>query len=618
MTAPIQRGQPDAGDRVVCEHAIRCGGCPLIELPYSEQLEQKARQVTGALAPYPALDHVRTLRVESAEPFVAYRTRAKLVVGPRGDLGLYGRGGHDVVDIPGCRVLAPVLSEVAKALRDRIRTAASEGGPLAPAGGERQGALRAVDLREVRDRDTAPRALVTWVLDRARAPDRSTLQREADAFLRTVPAVVGVAANFQRAGAAQILGSETVHLAGASAAEDSVGASRHLATFGSFVQAHRGQAARIHGVIAEAVRRGSAAPRVLDLYGGSGAIALGLASRGAQVHLVESFAPAVAEAEAAARRQGLALRAECADAAVAVQRLADAHASFDAVVLNPPRRGASPAVRTAVARLEPGTIVYVSCDPRTFARDLDHFARLGYVAATIQPFDMIPLTDEVEAVAVLERGEQPPPRPVYEDDEILVVDKGAHEATSSETRGSPSLTDRVRSLPGASGAVAVLPLAADESGLVVFARKADGAATWSRLFAGPSAKVDFAVGARGILRAKGTIAKAKRGGASSAATRTRYVRRSVLSGHSLARATPEDASSRTVRRHMVAVDHPVLGDEPLGDRATNRHFAEKYGLDRAFLHRTRIEVDDERLHLVVESPIPGDLQALLDRLAPSS
>src|SRR5262249_24109511 len=131
-------------------------------------------------------------------------------------------------------------------------------------------------------------------------------------------------------------------------------------------------------------------PKLLDLYGGSGAIALALAQAGAEVHLVESFAPAVAHVEQAARKTNLPLRAEAADVSSALRRLSEQKVAFDAAVVNPPRRGMSPLARELVARLEVPLVAYVSCDPDTLARDLDHFTRLGYGVTTLRPLDMIP------------------------------------------------------------------------------------------------------------------------------------------------------------------------------------------------------------------------------------
>ncbi len=569
-----------------------------------------------ALARYAALDDVATEPVVPASPITGYRTRAKLIAGPGGALGLYARGGgHHVVDIPGCRVLAPALARVAAVLRVQIAAAGRDGGALAPLDSNGHGSLRAVDLREVLDGAGPSRVLVTFVFQRGRSAGREALEAIGADLIRSVPEVIGVAANFHDKEGPQILGSETVRLAGAATAPDRIGPSRHLATYGSFVQAHRGQAARIHEQIAEAVRRTGPAPRVLDLYGGSGAIALGLAAAGASVVLVESFAPAVAQAHAAAGDQGLALRADCADAGRRVQELAQKPEHFDAVVLNPPRRGASPAVRYGIARLAPATIIYVSCDPETLARDLDHLARLGYGTSAVRPFDMIPLSEEVETVAVLTRGPLPPPRVAYEDGDVLIVEKGPHEPITAQGEFSTCLMARVRTIPGAERAVPVNRLETETSGLTVFVREADQMPAWTRALAAPSGLSEHVVAVRGVIRAKGAVTRPIRDRGRTYPARTRYRRVAVFSGHSLVRVTAEPGRVHQIRRHMAAIGHPVLGDEKYGDAPTNRHFAEKYGLDRSFLHCARLELDHPRTgaRLVVEAPLAGDLRAVLDR-----
>ena len=91
------------------------------------------------------------------------------------------------------------------------------------------------------------------------------------------------------------------------------------------------------------------------------------------MRLVESFAPAVAQARAAAQAQGLDVEAECGDVAGALRGAGrEPRERFDAVVVNPPRRGMSPVAREWLARLESPLVAYVSCDPETLARDLDH------------------------------------------------------------------------------------------------------------------------------------------------------------------------------------------------------------------------------------------------------
>ncbi len=609
--------------RIECEHADRCGGCPIIALPYGEQLALKRGRVVQSIARYPALELVYTEPVAAAEPMISYRTRAKMIVAPGGKIGLFAKGGgHQVVDIPNCRVIATPLTKVAEAMRVRSVADSESGGPLAPfdpALGT--GTLRALDLREVRETPESPaRVLVTWVVQRTRVTSMDALRAAAERLMTEHPEVIGVSANLHEGEAPQILGAETVLLAGAPSARDALGASVHLATYGSFVQAHRGQATRVHSILAESL--GLRAPasgkpplRVLDLYGGSGAIALGLAAAGANVHLVESFAPAVAHAKQAAELQSLRVTGECGDVAGAVRALFEKGERFDAAVVNPPRRGMGPTAREWLARLEPAAIAYVSCDPDTLARDLDHFLRLGYATSELRPLDMIPLTDEVETIAILRRATIPAPRVFYEDDEVLVVEKGPHEPTAPQNEYGSSLLTRARRIPGAEEAVPVHRIDIGTSGLVMLAKKAEYVSRWAEALSSPNARKIYVAATRGVTPSKGAITRELREEGKMYPARTRYRRLAVASGHSVVRVIPEQGRTHQIRRHLAAIGHPVLGDDRYGHLPTNRFFEEKNGLDRAFLHCVRIELDHPRtnVRLMVEAPLPGDLRAVLER-----
>src|SRR5262249_59786935 len=122
-----------------------------------------------------------------------------------------------------------------------------------------------------------------------------------------------------------------------------------------------------------------------------------------------------------------AFEVRAGDAAKLLGELAKNGARFDVAITNPPRRGMPPAVRAALAALAPRWVAYVSCDPDTLCRDLDHLARLGYRAESLRPLDMIPLTDQVETVALLRPAAPPPQAFAFEDDEIFVIDRHAHD-----------------------------------------------------------------------------------------------------------------------------------------------------------------------------------------------
>ena len=79
--------------------------------------------------------------------------------------------------------------------------------------------------------------------------------------------------------------------------------------------------------------------------------------------------------------------------------------------------------------------------------------RLGYATTSLRPLDMIPLTEEVETLALLRREGVPAPRVAHEDHEIFVAEKGPHEPTVPQGEYAGSLLARARSIVGAGAAV---------------------------------------------------------------------------------------------------------------------------------------------------------------------
>lgn len=605
-----------AADEAVvhCVHQARCGGCPLIEQPYAEQLRVKEGRVRDALDAYGVLARSPLSRIVPADEIEQYRIRAKLVVGSKAQIGLYAGPSHELVDIPECRVLSPALLEVTEALRTLMRRNVT---PALQAYTRRgNGALSAVDLRETRA-DGPVAVLVTLIVARERAVTRDELTRAAQALRDACPSVSGVAVSFRAADAVQLLGSEPELLIGSARAPDRIGSAVHAASFGSFVQTHRGQAAKLHarvGAELGAALGGLARRHVLELYAGSGAMGLSLAHAGATVTLSEQQRPAAHAAEASAALHGAGriatLHGEAADVA---ESLAASGRRVDAVLVNPPRRGLSPRVRAALAALAPRAIAYVSCNPLTLARDLDALSRLGFVAARLQPLDMMPLTEEVETVALLRPAPVPAPEVVYEDDRLLVADKPSHESTTPQGERAGSLLERVRRLPECAEAVPVHRLDADTSGVCLFAKRPRFVPELAELLA--SSEKRYVALVRGMTSGKGVVNRALREEGHEILARTRYRRLDISGGHSLLAVFPEQGRKHQVRRHLAGLGHPVVGDRRYGHAATNRHFEERYGLDRAFLHCQSVTFGSGERARPFESPLPAELRTVLTALS---
>ena len=93
----------------------------------------------------------------------------------------------------------------------------------------------------------------------------------------------------------------------------------------------------------------------------------------------------------------------CGDAGEAAAELAARGLRPDAVVVDPPRKGMSAEAVAAVASMQPGRVVYVSCDPATLARDVLRFTEYGYELKKITAVDMFPRTCHVETIVLLQR-----------------------------------------------------------------------------------------------------------------------------------------------------------------------------------------------------------------------
>ena len=130
---------------------------------------------------------------------------------------------------------------------------------------------------------------------------------------------------------------------------------------------------------------------LLELYAGAGNLTRALVADGWRVTASDAIAPARTPDGAAY------VVATAADA------LARAAGPFDAIVLDPPRTGAADAI-DGIARHAPRTIVYVSCDPATLARDAERLVAAGYRATDAWPVDLMPQTAHVEVVLRLVRG----------------------------------------------------------------------------------------------------------------------------------------------------------------------------------------------------------------------
>jgi tRNA/tmRNA/rRNA uracil-C5-methylase (TrmA/RlmC/RlmD family) len=173
----------------------------------------------------------------------------------------------------------------------------------------------------------------------------------------------------------------------------------------AFFQTNTEMAAKLYDVVAEfAALEGW--ERVYDLYSGIGTIALTLAPRAGELWGIELIEPAVADAIAGARANGITkAKFFAGDVRLALRELLERAGRPDVLVVDPPRAGLSKKVVHRIIEASPKRIVYVSCNPTTLAPNAAELVEAGWTLKKVRPVDMFPQTHHIECVALFERDD---------------------------------------------------------------------------------------------------------------------------------------------------------------------------------------------------------------------
>ena len=370
-----------------CPGFGRCGGCLWQHMSYPAQLSAKHARVVAALG-----EGTKVSDVRPSPQLFGYRNKGKYVVGGAGShvvLGAYAPRSHQVIDTLGCRVVAPIIDEVAA----WVRGAAEQAG-LAPYNESTRGG----ELRYVVIREAAGDVMIALVV--APNTQRAKLEHVANALSKHT-AVRGLVAitNDRRDGAIVPSGSSAQVLLGHGHLVEELAGVKLEVGASEFLQVNRMQAQAMYARVTELAGdvRGK---RAVDLFAGLGGFGLHLARAGAEVIAVEIDRDASAQLRRAAERAGLPLTTIAGDARA---DLASQLGKADVVVVNPPRKGLSQSTRDLLAKLAPPTLIYVSCGPDSLGRDLAALRAHGWTPDVIEPFDLMPGTAQVETIVRLRR-----------------------------------------------------------------------------------------------------------------------------------------------------------------------------------------------------------------------
>jgi 23S rRNA (uracil1939-C5)-methyltransferase len=375
-----------------CRHfAEGCGGCTTQDLAPEAQLRAKEKTVRDVLA-RGALKRLEIRPIIAApEPWL-YRNRMEFSFHASGTLGMHVRGAwNKVFSLEECFLQSELSTRIVRATRDFVRArGTSLDDPEAHAG-----LLRLLVVRQGEDGATMVAAIT-----------RSGAWPEAEEWASVIagldPRVKSVLRGVNDAIPDRAPLSDVQVLRGEPFITDRLAGLRFKVGLETFFQTNTRGAERLVSVVRE-MAEPARGQLLVDLFCGVGTFTLALArDLAARVVGIELVPASIEAARENAALNGIAnVEFHAGDVKPLLPDVLEGEQP-DVVVLDPPRNGAGGKVMRRIARLGAGRVVYVSCGPKSLARDLQELIPFGYRIAAVQPLDLFPQTHHVETVVALD------------------------------------------------------------------------------------------------------------------------------------------------------------------------------------------------------------------------
>jgi len=389
-----------------CPYSGYCGGCKWQFLAYEKQLDYKRQHVAEALAHIGRIETVLVHGTIPSERLFGYRNKMEFSCSDRRwvlpkemdrddldrsfALGLHVPGTFNkVIDTEVCLLHPTLGNDILAHIRQAIKCS-----ELAPYGlKSHTGYWRFVMLRN-------SAFYGQWMVNIVTSYENTkAMEALAHQLMAQYPDVVSVVNNITARKSSVAIGESEVLVTGQPFLKERIGSFEFIISANSFFQTNSVGAQTLYDKTKEyADLQGH--ETVLDLYSGTGTIAIYLAGSAKHIIGIEQVEPAVSNAERNCRINHISnCRFVQGDIKDILPQLTE---KPQVVVIDPPRVGMHKDVIQELLRLAPERIVYVSCNPASLARDVALLSE-AYDLLEAQPVDMFPHTYHIETVAKLIR-----------------------------------------------------------------------------------------------------------------------------------------------------------------------------------------------------------------------
>lgn len=379
-----------------CPHFTSCGGCVWQHWDYTGQLKQKTAHVREVVEAQGFDSSLVKDTMGMDEPW-HYRNKMEFTFSPDGALGLHEQGNfRKIISLEQCLIAGKKMVEASMEVANWAKDHQLKGYDK----DAHEGLLRHLMVRQ-----SFVTGEIMLALFATEGPS-DHLQVAADDLVKRItenfPEVKSLLWLENTDWADRTQSEKTHVLAGRDFIYDEMDGYRFRLWFDTFFQTNPTQAQKLVDLAVE-MGQPKKTEKMIDLFCGVGTFSLPFANRVGKLAGIEIVETSIESAKRNAEDNGITNTYFLAkDARKGIDEVLESFGKPELLLLDPPRSGAGGKVMRRIGRSKPERIVYVSCNPDTFAEDIKELVPFGYTLKTVQPVDLFPHTVHVECVALLE------------------------------------------------------------------------------------------------------------------------------------------------------------------------------------------------------------------------
>lgn len=377
----------------VCPYFGVCGGCDFQNCSYEAQKKAKLSFIQeslektagiGELSINPMITHIKPLNYRNRSLYMLIKEKGKI------SAGFFRAKSREIVPVENCSIVKEGINQGARVIVEALNMRVKDAEVYNPDNG--RGYLKFFQVRE----GSKGGLLVTFCVNGRET--REYVRAAANYIKERLKITEGITVNFAENTGPQDFGEKEETLCGLPYVSETINDTEFRLNSQAFFQVSGTMLKEMVRFIDARIKPNS---RILDIYGGTGALSLPLISKMNALTVVDNLEDNIKQLNAICRFKKIRnVNAVLSDAEDAGYELVK-KGGYDAAIIDPPRKGIHPKLVAALKRSGPKQIIYASCNPQSFSRDMRDL-KDRYFLKELTPLDQFAQTYHVELMAVLE------------------------------------------------------------------------------------------------------------------------------------------------------------------------------------------------------------------------